>query len=82
MGLDIGSGFVKVAVVDHSSGEPVIERLIARPLGGDAIVEGEVMDPGLVAQTVDAIFDEEGLSTRDVVVSVGGRDVIIKPIQI
>ncbi len=81
VGLDIGSGFVKVAVIDHSGGEPVIERLIARPLGGDAIVEGEIMDPGLVAQTVDAIFDEEGLSNRDVVVSVGGRDVIIKPIQ-
>ncbi|MCL7927202.1 MAG: pilus assembly protein PilM [marine benthic group bacterium] len=81
MGLDIGSGFVKVAVVDHSGSAPLVERLIVRPLGADAIVEGEVMDPGLVAQTVDAIFDEEGLSQRDVVVSVGGRDVIIKPIQ-
>ncbi len=81
VGLDIGSGFVKVAVVDHSGSEPVVERLILRPLSADAIVEGEIMDPGLVAQTIDAIFDEEGLSQRDVVVSVGGRDVIIKPIQ-
>ena len=57
------------------------ERLIVRPLGADAIVEGEVMDPGLVASTIDTIFDEEGIAQRDVVVSVGGRDVIIKPIQ-
>ena len=81
VGLDIGSGFVKVAVVDHSGSEPLVERLIVRPLSADAIVEGEIMDPGLVAHTVDTIFDEEGVSQRDVVVSVGGRDVIIKPIQ-
>ena len=81
VGLDIGSGFVKVAVVDHSGSEPLVERLIVRPLSADAIVEGEIMDPGLVAQTVDTVFDEEGVSQRDVVVSVGGRDVIIKPIQ-
>ena len=81
VGLDIGSGFVKVAVVDHSGSEPLVERLIVRPLSADAIVEGEIMDPGLVAHTVDTVFDEEGVSQRDVVVSVGGRDVIIKPIQ-
>ncbi|MFO7587609.1 MAG: type IV pilus assembly protein PilM [Gemmatimonadota bacterium] len=81
IGLDIGSGFLKVAVVDHSGGEPLVERLVLRPLGADAIVEGEIMDPGLVARTLDALFVEEGIHERDVVVSVGGRDVIIKPIQ-
>lgn len=81
IGLDIGSGFLKVAVVDHSGGEPLVERLVLRPLGADAIVEGEIMDPGLVARTLDALFVEEGIHERDVVVSVGGRDVIIKPIR-
>ena len=81
LGLDVGSGFIKVAVVDHSSDDPRLERVIVRPLGGDAIVEGEVMDPGLVAATVDRIFVDEGLDERGVVSSVGGRDVIIKPIQ-
>jgi type IV pilus assembly protein PilM len=81
IGLDIGSGYLKVAVVDHSSGEPLIERLVLRPLGADAIVEGEIMDPGLVARSLDALFVDEGITERDVVVSVGGRDVIIKPIQ-
>ena len=44
---------VKVAVVDHSGSAPLVERLIVHPLGADAIVEGEVMDPGLVAETID-----------------------------
>jgi type IV pilus assembly protein PilM len=81
VGLDIGSGFIKVAVVDHSGTEPVVEKIVLRALGGDAIVEGEVMDPGLVAETLNDLFEESGIQQRDVVASVGGRDVIIKPIQ-
>jgi type IV pilus assembly protein PilM len=81
VGLDIGSGFIKVAIIDHSGPTPVVERLVVHPLGGDAIVEGEIMDPGLVASTIDEMFVEQAIDTRDVVVSVGGRDVIIKPIQ-
>ncbi|MDH3298824.1 MAG: pilus assembly protein PilM, partial [Gemmatimonadota bacterium] len=81
VGLDVGSGYIKVAVVDHSGSLPVIELLAVHPLGSDAIVEGEIMDPGLVASTIDAVFEEQGIDRRDVAVSVGGRDVIIKPIQ-
>ena len=81
VGLDIGSGFIKVAIVDHSDERPAVERLVVHRLGGDAIVEGEVIDPGLVAATIDALFVEEGIHDRDVVASVGGRDVIVKPIQ-
>lgn len=81
VGLDIGSGYIKVAVIDHSGPTPVVEKLVVHPLAGDAIVEGEVMDPGLVATTLDEVFVEHGIDTRDVIVSVGGRDVIIKPIQ-
>ena len=81
VGLDVGSGFIKVAVIDHSGDEPEVERLVVHRLGADAIVEGEVMDPGLVAETIDTLFVEEGINDRDVVASVGGRDLIIKPIQ-
>ena len=80
VGLDVGSGFIKVAVVDHSGDAPEVERLVVHGLGADAIVEGEVMDPGLVAETIDALFVDEGLQDRDVVASLGGRDLIIKPI--
>jgi type IV pilus assembly protein PilM len=81
VGLDIGSGYIKVAVVNHSGSLPVVERLTAHPLGADAIVEGEIMDPGLVASTINSLFEEEGIDRGSVAVSVGGRDVIIKPIQ-
>ena len=80
VGLDIGSGFIKVVVVNHSSGQPVLERVAIQPLADDAIVEGEVMDPTLVAHTVRDLLARLQIKARDVVVSVGGRDVIIKKI--
>ena len=45
VGLDIGSGLVKVAVVDHSKSTPELVKVAITPLPDDAIVEGEVMDP-------------------------------------
>lgn len=81
VGLDIGSGFVKVVEVDHSGGQPEVKRVAMRPLLPDAIVEGEIMDYGLVAGTVSGLFEEMGLKGRDVVTAVGGHDVIIKKIE-
>ena len=79
-GLDIGSGFVKLVVIDHSKSTPEIVQVATSPLVPDAIVEGEIMDPVLVAETVRAIVDSAGLKRRDVVSAVGGHDVIVKKI--
>jgi len=81
IGLDIGSGFVKVVTVDHSGDQPEVSRIAMRPLVADAIVEGEVMDPGLVADTISGLFQEIGLKGADVTTAVGGHDVIIKKIE-
>ena len=81
VGLDIGSGLIKVAVVDHTKA-PELVRVAITPLLADAIVEGEIMDPGIVADAITACLAEAGVTTKDVVTAVGGRDVIIKKIQI
>src|ERR1043165_6128092 len=80
VGLDIGSGLIKLAVVSHGAGEPVLTKVAFAPLVADAIVEGEVMDPGIVADAVRGLFTSAGLKPRQVVTAVGGRDVIIKKI--
>jgi type IV pilus assembly protein PilM len=82
IGLDIGSGLVKVAVMDHAKSEPELVRVSIVPLLADAIVEGEVMDPGIVADAIRTALESAGVSKGDVVTAVGGRDVIIKKIQI
>jgi type IV pilus assembly protein PilM len=80
VGLDIGSGLIKVAVVSHGSGEPVLSKVAMRAVVDDAIVEGEVMDPGIVAEAIRGLFQELGIKPKNVVTAVGGRDVIIKKI--
>ncbi len=81
IGLDIGSGFVKVVEVDHSGDQPEVTRVVMRALLPDAIVEGEIMDYGLISDTVRGLFQELNLKNADVVTAVGGHDVIIKKIQ-
>ncbi len=81
VGLDIGSGYIKAVVINHGSGHPVLEKIALAPVADDAIVEGEVMDPRLVADAVRDLLGTAQIKARDVVVAVGGRDVIIKKIQ-
>ena len=82
IGLDIGSGLIKVAVIDHGRGEPELTKVAIVPLLADAIVEGEIMDPGIVADAIRAALSEAGIKGKNIVTAVGGRDVIIKKIQI
>jgi type IV pilus assembly protein PilM len=82
VGLDIGSGLVKVAVIDHSKAEPELTKVVITPLLADAIVEGEIMDPGIVSEAITNTLAAAGVATKEVVTAVGGRDVIIKKIQI
>ncbi len=80
VGLDIGSGLIKMVVVSHGSGEPILSKVGMRAVVDDAIVEGEVMDPGIVAEAIRSLFQELGIKPKNVVTAVGGRDVIIKKI--
>src|ERR687886_2321324 len=82
VGLDIGSGLIKVAVIDHSKKEPELVKVAIVPLTTDAIVEGEVMDPSIVAEAIQSALTMAEVKSKRVVTAVGGRDVIIKKIQV
>ena len=64
VGLDIGSGLIKVAVVDHSKSTPELVRVAITPLLADAIVEGEIMDPGIVADAITSCLAAAGVTSR------------------
>jgi type IV pilus assembly protein PilM len=81
VGLDIGSGIIKVAVIDHGGSEPELVTVATTEVAADAIVEGEVMDPGIVAEAIRGLFSTAGVRQKSVVTAVGGRDVIVKKIQ-
>src|SRR5262249_38444512 len=82
VGVDIGSGLIKVAVIDHSRREPELVRVTVTPLPADAIVEGEVMDPGIVADAIQAAVSGAGTQSKGIVTAVGVRGVIIEQISV
>jgi type IV pilus assembly protein PilM len=81
VGLDVGSGIIKLVVIDHGGSEPEITKVATTEVAADAIVEGEVMDPGIVAEAIRGLFSAAGVKHKSVVTAVGGRDVIVKKIQ-
>ena len=81
VGLDVGSGLIKIAVIDHGKGAPELVKVAITKLQPDAIVEGEVMDPGIVSDAIRAALDNAGVNGKNIVTAVGGRDVMIKKIQ-
>ena len=80
VGLDIGSGLIKLVQITHGSGGPVLTKVGMTSVVSDAIVEGEVMDPTVVADAIRGLLASAGIKTKKVVTAVGGRDVIIKKI--
>jgi type IV pilus assembly protein PilM len=80
VGLDIGSGLIKLVAISHATGGPVLTKVAFTAIGNDAIVEGEIMDPGIVAEAIKECMASAGVKTKQVVTAVGGRDVIVKKI--
>src|SRR6266566_2616050 len=76
VGLDIGSGIIKLVVIDHGGSEAELTKVATTEVAADAIVEGEVMDPGLVSEAIRGLFEAAGVKRKSVVTAVGGRDVI------
>lgn len=81
VGLDIGSGLIKLVVITHGGSGPTLTKVAFTQVVDDAIVEGEVMDPGIVADAIRGLFASSGIKPKQVVTAVGGRDVIIKKIS-
>jgi type IV pilus assembly protein PilM len=81
IGLDIGSGLIKLVVIEHGKGEPELVKVAVTPVLADAIVEGEIMDPGIVSDAIKGLFVTGGVKQKAVCTAVGGRDVIVKKIQ-
>ncbi len=80
VGLDIGSGLIKLVAISHATGGPVLTKVALTSIGNDAIVEGEIMDPGIVAEAIKECMASAGVKTKQIVTAVGGRDVIVKKI--
>ncbi|MEW6684784.1 MAG: type IV pilus assembly protein PilM [Candidatus Edwardsbacteria bacterium] len=82
VGLDIGSHQIKVVEIQKDKkGARLLNYGIA-PLAPEAIVEGEIMDRGLVIEAIKNLLETQHIKCRDVVSAISGRGVIVKRIMV
>jgi len=79
LGLDIGSSQTKIVELSAGKSKKLLNFGISKVLP-DAIVEGEIIDREAVLDSIRTLIETKGFSTKDVVLGIAGRDVIIKRI--
>jgi type IV pilus assembly protein PilM len=82
-GLDIGSSAVKVVQLKPADGGALnLTNLAIVPLPQDVITEGSIKDPATVIAAIKEAVAKSGVTGRDAVISICGRELIIKKVQI
>ncbi|MGH9748668.1 MAG: type IV pilus assembly protein PilM [Candidatus Polarisedimenticolia bacterium] len=84
VGLDIGSSAVKIVELKElgkGKGYQLLNVALER-LSPEAIVDGAIMDAGLVIDTVQRAFAARKIKASDVAIALSGHSVIIKKIAI
>jgi type IV pilus assembly protein PilM len=79
IGLDIGSSQTKIVELTPGKTKKLVNYGISKVLP-DAIVEGEIIDREAVLDSIRTLLESKNITTKDVVIGLAGRDVIIKRI--
>jgi len=82
VGLDIGSSAIKAVELKPSGKTFRVSAFASEPLPRDAIVDGAIIDAGVVADAIRRVFDAAGIRTKDVAASLSGNAVIVKKISL
>ncbi|MEE8319375.1 MAG: type IV pilus assembly protein PilM [bacterium] len=81
-GLDIGSSSIKIVQLKETGKGYRLINLGVRSLPQEVIVDGAIMDAGVISDTLREMVKEIKLKVKDVAVSVSGHSVIIKKIKV
>ena len=81
-GLDIGSSAVKVVQIRESGNARTLTGFGMVSLPNETITDGAINDPGTVADAIKEAVGRAGVKATDATISICGRELIIKKIQI
>ena len=82
VGLDIGSSAVKAVELKPAGKAYKVAAFGTEPVPPDSIVDGAIIDGGVVAEAIRRLFDGRGIKTKDVAASLSGNAVIVKKITL
>ena len=66
VGVDIGSSSIKVCQVKETRKGPVLQRVGYAALPPQTIVDGQVMDPATVVDTLKRVFSEAKMTAQEI----------------
>ena len=82
VGLDIGSGSIKILQLRKSKGKYQVERWGIKALPTETIVDGSIMDGLEVVSAIKEISSNQKIKQKDVALSISGTSVIVKKISL
>jgi type IV pilus assembly protein PilM len=82
IGLDIGSRTIKLGEVAEKKGQRILKRFGMINLPQNAIVEGRIKEPEIVADTIKRLASDLKAREQNVAISISGYSVIIKKIVV
>jgi len=82
VGLDIGSGSIKILQLRMSKGKYQVERWGIKALPTETIVDGSIMDGLEVVSAIKEISSDQKLKQKEVALSISGTSVIVKKISL
>ncbi len=82
IGLDIGSGAIKLVQLSKGNSGYKLKRFGVRTLESELIVDGTIMDAERVISVIKDLLDELSVKEKEAAFSVSGHSVIVKKIQL
>ncbi|MCB0327505.1 MAG: type IV pilus assembly protein PilM [Bdellovibrionales bacterium] len=82
IGLDIGSSSIKLVELAAGKNGYRLKHFRIMPLPPEAIVDGSIMDSGVVVDSIRELISLEEVKTKNVAISVCGHSVIVKKIKL
>jgi type IV pilus assembly protein PilM len=82
VGVDIGSSSIKVCELRETRKGRTLQKVAFAPLPPQTIVDGHIMNAGVVTDTLSRLFADSQIRQRNVAISVSGQSVIIRKITV
>src|SRR3984885_2386497 len=82
VGVDIGASSIKVVQLKENRKRLSVIRYGYAPLPPQTIVDGHVMNAGIITEALLKIFTDQKISQKDVAIGVYGQSVIVRKITV
>lgn len=81
IGIDIGSGAIKVAEIDWSHGTPELKAVGIADLPANIVRDGYIVNKTVLAEKMQRLLAMSGVVGRHVVLAVSGQSVLVRELR-